>query len=141
MSVGNIVNIIRCSCTGLQINAVPKKLIQDILFLLVGAILTLEYKEILNLFPVLPVFYGLMNLAGAIYKTQRWIAMLRAKQKYSNITMISALLTIILSALMLVNPFAAVGPLWIFTGISLIAESAFDTMTAIIMILPFKDNR
>ncbi len=55
--------------------------------------------------------------------------MLRIKQQYWYIGCISAAVTAACAVLILVNPFTAAASLWIFIGVTMIAETGLDIVT------------
>ena len=57
--------------------------------------------------------------------------MLRNKQKYWFVAIISAILSIIFAIMILLNPFSSTGVLWMFIGVSLIIEAVADVVTFI----------
>lgn len=46
--------------------------------------------------------------------------------------MISAVVSVVCGIVIITNPFSTAAVLWIFTGISLVAEAVFDILTAIL---------
>ena len=82
-------------------------------------------------FPLLHMVYGVTVLLVGFIKVQRTADMLRQKKKRWYLTGADALLTVICAALILVNPFGTAGALWLFAGISLIAESVLDIVVLI----------
>lgn len=82
-------------------------------------------------FPVLTVLYGVLTLVGGISKVQWAVDMLRAKQKYWFVAIISAVLTLVFSALILTNPFTTTAVLWTFIAVTLIIEAVVDIVTYI----------
>ena len=83
-------------------------------------------------FPLLTVIYGVLTLLGGINKVQWAIDMLRAKQKYWFVAIISAVLTLVFSALILANPFASTAVLWTFVAVTLIVEAVIDIVAFIL---------
>ena len=83
-------------------------------------------------FPLLTVIYGVLTLLGGINKIQWAIDMLRAKQKYWFVAIISAVLTLVFSALILANPFASTAVLWTFIAVTLIVEAVIDIVAFIL---------
>lgn len=73
-----------------------------------------------------------MTLLGGINKVQWAIDMLRAKQKYWFVAIISAVLTLLFSALILANPFASTAVLWTFIAVTLIVEAVIDIVAFIL---------
>ena len=83
-------------------------------------------------FPLLTVIYGVLTLLGGINKVPWAIDMLRAKQKYWFVAIISAGLTLVFSALILANPFASTAVLWTFIAVTLIVEAVIDIVAFIL---------
>ena len=82
-------------------------------------------------FPVLTVFYGVMTLVTAFGKLQWTADLLRLKHKYWFIALISAILSLVLAILIITNPFSSTAALWVFIGISMIAEAVVDVVTLV----------
>lgn len=80
-------------------------------------------------FPVLTMFYGVMTLVSAFGKLQWTADMLRLKQKYWFIALISAALSLVLAVLIITNPFSSTAALWVFIGVSMIVEAVVDVVT------------
>ena len=79
-------------------------------------------------FPLLTVLYGILTLVSGVSKVQWAVDMLRAKQKYWFVEVISAVLTIICAILILTNPFTSTAFLWTFIGVSMIVEAVVDVI-------------
>ena len=80
-------------------------------------------------FPVLTMFYGVMTLVSAFGKLQWTADMLRLKQKYWFVALISAALSLVLAVLIITNPFSSTAALWVFIGVSMIVEAVVDVVT------------
>ncbi|MCD8013413.1 MAG: DUF308 domain-containing protein [Lachnospiraceae bacterium] len=117
------------------------RLASGLLLLLIGFFFTLRSDWFIITFPLLTVFYGIMNLVTGACKIQWAVDMLRLKKKYWYISLISALLTVVFAIIILTNPFATTAVLWKFTGIVLIIEAVIDALTFITNALPFKENK
>ena len=74
---------------------------------------------------------GNTTLLLGVGKVQWAVDMLRAKQKYWFLSCISAVLTIICSIVILSNPFVSTAVLWVFIGLTLIAEAIVDIVAYI----------
>lgn len=85
----------------------------------------------ITVFPVLTVLYGVMTLVTAFGKLQWTADLLRLKHKYWFFALISAVLSLVLSILILSNPFSSTAALWVFIGISMIVEAVVDVVTLI----------
>lgn len=82
-------------------------------------------------FPVLTVLYGVMTLATAFEKIQWTADLFRCKHRYWFVALINALMSLVLAILILTSPFASTAALWLFIGISLIAEAVIDVVTLV----------
>ena len=100
--------------------------------LLAGTFCMFRSNWFIVTFPLLTVIYGILTLLGGINKVQWAIDMLRAKQKYWFVAIISAVLTLVFSALILANPFASTAVLWTFIAVTLIVEAVIDIVAFIL---------
>lgn len=80
-------------------------------------------------FPVLTMFYGVITLVSTFGKLQWMADMLRLKQKYWFVALISAALSLALAILIITNPFTSTAALWVFIGVSMIVEAVVDVVT------------
>lgn len=107
------------------------RLSKGILLLLFGLFCAFKSEWFLLTFPLLTVLYGIATLLLGVGKVQWAVDMLRAKQKYWFLSCISAVLTIICSIVILSNPFVSTAVLWVFIGLTLIAEAIVDIVAYI----------
>jgi len=102
------------------------------LLLVCGAFVCLfKTQWLIAAFPLITVFYGVMILIAGISKLQWAIDLLRLKQKYWFVALIGAALSVLFAVIILTNPFASTGVLWIFIAVSLIVEALMDILTFI----------
>ncbi len=111
--------------------AQKNSLAKGLLFSLIGLFCVFKSNWFIATFPVLTVLYGVLTLVGGISKVQWAVDMLRAKQKYWFVAIISAVLTLVFSALILTNPFTTTAVLWTFIAVTLIIEAVVDIVTYI----------
>lgn len=104
-------------------------LTKGILFTLLGIFCTFRSEWFIATFPIITVLYGVLILVAGVSKLQIAVDMVRAKQKYWFLALISALLALVFAGLIIVNPFASTAFLWTFIGISLIVEAVIDVIT------------
>lgn len=109
-----------------------KYLVKGLVALLAGAFCTFKSHWFIVTFPALTILYGIVVLITGLGKVQLTFDMIRKKNKKWFFAIISALLSIICAAVILNNPFTSITVLWMFTGITLIAESIVDVITLII---------
>ena len=101
-------------------------LAKGIIFVIFGLFCAFKSEWFIVTFPLLTVLYGILTLVSGVSKVQWAVDMLRAKQKYWFVEVISAVLTIICAILILTNPFTSTAFLWTFIGVSMIVEAVVD---------------
>lgn len=107
-------------------------LVKGLVALLAGAFCTFKSHWFIVTFPALTIIYGIVVLITGLGKVQLTFDMIRKKNKKWFLAIISALLSIICAVVILNNPFTSTTVLWMFTGITLIAESVIDVITLIV---------
>ena len=101
------------------------------IFVVVGAFCAFRSGWFLATFPVITILYGVLILAAGIAKLQKSVDMVRVKQKYWFVALISAVFTLLFALLIIFDPFASTAILWTFIGISFIVEAVMDILTFI----------
>lgn len=81
--------------------------------------------------PILTMVYGGVILVTGLTKVQWMFDIIRLKKKMWFLAAISAIISIACGLVVIVNPFATTALLWMFIGISLIVEAAFDLLSLI----------
>ncbi len=107
-------------------------LAKGLMYCIIGLFCIFKSNWFIVTFPLLTVIYGVMTLLGGIYKIQWAVDLLRMKQKYWFVAIISAVLSIIFAVLIFSNPFATTAVLWTFIAVTLIVESVIDIITFIL---------
>lgn len=100
--------------------------------LLIGVFCAFRSRWFVATFPVLTLIYGLVSLFTGLVKVQWTADMLRLKRRRWFLPLISAVVSVVCGIVIITNPFSTAAVLWIFTGISLVAEAVFDILTAIL---------
>ena len=103
-------------------------LAKGIIFAIFGLFCAFKSEWFMVTFPLLTVLYGILTLVSGVSKVQWAVDMLRAKQKYWFVEVISAVLTIICAILILTNPFTSTAFLCTFIGVSMIVEAVVDVI-------------
>ena len=103
-------------------------LAKGIIFAIFGLFCAFKSEWFMVTFRLLTVLYGILTLVSGVSKVQWAVDMLRAKQKYWFVEVISAVLTIICAILILTNPFTSTAFLWTFIGVSMIVEAVVDVI-------------
>lgn len=94
---------------------------------ILGGILCVFKKElIITTFPLLTVLYGVVILFTGIMRVQWAVDMMRIKKEQWQMAGIGAAVSIILSAIILLNPFKSTVALWRFVAISMIIGAVID---------------
>ena len=108
--------------------AVSQILVKGLLTLLAGAFCAFNSHWFIATFPVLTLVYGVVILITGITKVQWTIDIIRMKRSEWFWMAISAAISIICGITVITNPFRTTAVLWMFIGISLIVDAAFDML-------------
>ena len=111
--------------------ALSQTLVKGILAVLGGGFCLFRTEWFFVTFPVLAMFYGAAILVTGISKIQLAMDLFRRGNKQWFWAAINAAVTIVCAVVVLRNPFASTAVLWMFTGISLIAEAVLDVVTMV----------
>lgn len=126
-----VIEAIRYFRTDSREASMTQSLTKGILLLLAGLFCVLKTEWFLAAFPVLAMIYGVVILVTGVGKIQLTVDMLRRKSKKWYWAAINAAVSIVCAAIILRSPFTTTAVLWVFTGISLIAEGVLDVLTMI----------
>jgi len=100
--------------------------------LLAGAFCMFRSGWFLAALPMLILFYGLGILLTGIAKVQWAVDAFRMKRDRWQFRACVAAVTLVVAAVVLLNPFETAAVLWTFTGISLIVEAVLDLLILIL---------
>lgn len=103
-------------------------LTKGLLSILVGGFCVSNSQWFIATFSALTVIYGVAILLSSIEKVQLCVDLFRSKKPKWYFAAFSAILSIVFAVIILKRPFATSAALWIFTGVALIAEAAFDIL-------------
>lgn len=101
-------------------------LAQNLALLLVGGFCLFRSEWFIATFPMLTMVYGVLILFGSLYKIQQAVDIMRMKSGNPLWSGIDALLMLVFGIVTLSSPFGTISALWIFIGVSLLVEAAFD---------------
>lgn len=101
------------------------------IFALVGILCTFNSAWVLATFPTITVLYGIMILVAGVTKLQSAIDILRLKRGSWGLMFFSAVVTVLVAVLVIVNPFTSILVLWKFLGITLIVAAVLDIVAFI----------
>lgn len=121
--VGTIIRYFRTEAVQASVRQLLAK---GLILLVAGAGCTFCSYWLLATFPILILIYGVMILVAGITKLQWMVDMIRMKRRRWFFAAISAVASILCGVVVVSNPFASTAAVWMFIGISLIAEAVFD---------------
>ena len=111
--------------------AVSQILVKGLLTLLAGAFCAFNSHWFIATFPVLTLVYGVVILVAGITKVQWTIDIIRMKRSKWFWAAISAAISIVCGVVIITSPFSTTAVLWMFIGISLIVDAAFDMLASL----------
>ena len=101
-------------------------LILAVISLAAGCVCVFAKDWLMGLFAVVAVIYGVILAVTGVYKVKTFFDAHRENIPTSFLTLLSAVLSVALGIVIIINPFDTVKVLWMFAGIALIAEALFD---------------
>lgn len=101
-------------------------LAKGLVAVLAGAFCAFRSGWFIVTFPVITLIYGVVILITGLAKVQWMVDAIRMKKGRWFLSGISALISIVCGVIIMTSPFSSTAALWIFTGISLIAEAFID---------------
>lgn len=132
MVMGGGLCVIRYFTSKPEAAAQAQLLFKGVVLLMAGVLCMTQYGWFLTAFPLLTVLYAGWMLVLAAMKLQQMADMRRMKAGRWYMPGIAAVLAVVLAAVILINPFGAMGAVWTFVAISLIAEAAVELVGALI---------
>ena len=111
---------------------VSQSLMRGLASLLVGGFCAFRSGWFIATFPVLTMIYGVIILLNGLNKVQTAVDMLRLKNRSWFWAAINAAVSVVCAIVVLNTPFASTTVLWVFTGVTLIAEAVIDAITMIL---------
>lgn len=133
MALLGLLNMIAYFRTAPAEAAGQRKLAKGLSLAAAGLFCMLEPGWFVATFPVLTMLYGVAILALGIVRVQWTVDEIRLRSGKWLWSAASALLALIAAAIILCDPFSSTAVLWIFAGISLIAEAALDIAAMILL--------
>ena len=126
LTLQGILRVLAYCRTEILITSTEQTLAQGLIYACAGLFCMLRSDWIMAAFPVLTVFYGVLILLSGFFKIQWAVDMYRIHIRYWYVALISAVLSLTLAILIILNPFASINALWLFMGVSLIVEAIVD---------------
>jgi len=110
-----------------------QNLFKGLAALLLGAFCAFGSNWFLKTFPAISALYGAAILLVGLAKVQFFANKARQKCKKCGVLAAAGFVTLVCAVLVLWNPFASVETLWLFTGVSLLAEAVLDVVSLILV--------
>ncbi len=120
-----VLNLIAYLANKKESGANQAALVGAVVPIVVGILIYLGARWIITTVAAFSVFIGILMLLGAISKAVQAFR-LRKLEKGWIAYFLSAVLTILISLIIIANPFSTITILWSFIGFSLIAEGVID---------------
>lgn len=138
LMIAGLINVIRYFRSSPEEAVTGQRMTFGLISILAGAFCAFNHGWFILTFPVITILYGVAVLLAGLGKVQLAIDMLRFKNNKWWLGALNAVISIICAIVIISNPFSSTVALWLFTGISLIAEAIFDLIT---LILKCKKNK
>ena len=106
-------------------------LVGAILDLVIGIICVAFSKNVVSLFPILAMFYGVAMVIFGVNKIRQYAVLKDLQVPRAWILLVSGILTIILGVIVFLHPFSTTELIWMWAGIFLIAEGVCDLFALI----------
>ena len=129
VTVMGVISIVRYIRTPAENAAKTTNLFQGLAAVFFGVFCVFGTTWWIAAFPVLAMFYGILQLIAGLQKVQTTVDALRLKNKLWYVPAIGALLSLVCGWIIVKNPEMTVLSIWVFTGLSLIIEGVFDAVT------------
>lgn len=126
LMITGVINILKYFKTAPEEAAKSQTMTKGLFALVAGCFCTFQSEWFIATFPIITLIYGVVIFLTGLSKVQWTIDALRLKKNKWFLIAISALLSLICGILIIQKPFSSTAALWIFAGVSLIAESALD---------------
>ncbi|MGN0313392.1 MAG: glycoside hydrolase family 2 TIM barrel-domain containing protein [Fusicatenibacter sp.] len=105
---------------------------KGLLLVMLGIVCIVFTEWFVTTFTMLTILYGIALLLSGLAKVQWSVDLFRLKKGRWALAAISAVITLVCSAVIISNPFSSTQILWLFTGIALTAEAIFDIVILIL---------
>ncbi len=128
-----VIGIIRYFRTPVDEASKGQLLTRGLLTVLVGLLCVLGTDWLIVIFPSITVFYGIIMLVIGVSKIQLVADTIRRKEKRWFLGIVSTIITLICAGMVIMNPFSSTAALWMFTGISILVDAAFDLVAIFFM--------
>ncbi|MGN1404950.1 MAG: HdeD family acid-resistance protein [Erysipelotrichaceae bacterium] len=109
--------------------AFSQNLAKGLIELIIGLFCCFNSNWFIVTFPIITTIFGVVILVSGIMKIQWTVDKLRLKMKKWYWNALSALLTVVIALIIIINPFSSSAAIWMFIAISLIVEAVVDVIS------------
>lgn len=137
MGAGAVLILVGLVCIMKYFRAEPEEaaksqnLLKGLIALLAGVFCAFRSEWFVVTFPVITLIYGIVILITGLGKIQWTVDTLRQKKPKWFLCALSALVSTSCGLVIIAAPFTTTAVLWMFTGISLIADACLDIVALI----------
>lgn len=124
--ISGIISVIGYFRTEAAIAVREQGLAKGLISSALGLFCILQSHWFIVAFPILTFLYGVAILVLGLFKIQFTSDMIRMKRKKWGFAALSAVLNILLAAIIFLNPFSSTVALWTIMAITLIFEAIFE---------------
>ncbi len=140
LTVAGIVGIVQYFKKPIVEASKEQLLSKGLLAMLVGLFGIFKSGWLIATFPIITIIYGILMLIIGISKIQVTADNIRKKQEKWYLGIISAVLTLACACIVILNPFSSTAILWMFTGIAIVVDAAFDMVALFFIKEPAKEE-
>ena len=102
------------------------------ILLILGLVLTFGTNFVFGLFAFVTLLYGIIMLIYGIFKLQNYFQCKKVNARISLLALFSAIASIVVGVLVIVNPFGTDMAVLKFIGIALIVEAVIDIVDMVV---------
>lgn len=130
--VMGLVNAVRYFRTPVAQAVVRQDLAKALAMLILGGFCVCQFQWITAAMPLMSMVYGVAIIAGGVLRSQWSVDMLRLRREYWFVAALGAVAAYVLGVVVLANPFAAAGSMWVCIAVTLIVCAAFDVAAGVL---------
>lgn len=117
------------------------RLIAGIVSIIVGAIFTFGTSMIMGIFTLIAIVYGIILIVSGVMKMQDFFQAKKYEPYVPIVILFSAIASVVLGLIIIINPFEMAMLAFRFMGISLIVEAVIDILTLVLIAKSIRKNK
>lgn len=117
------------------------RLIAGIVSIIVGAIFTFGPSMIMGIFTLIAIVYGIILIVSGVMKMQDFFQAKKYEPYVPIVILFSAIASVVLGLIIIINPFETAMLAFRFMGISLIVEAVIDILTLVLIAKSIRKNK